>query len=46
MNKPTTEKKVARRERRFEWIWEVLLVVSITPAIAYGVASLNYLPVV
>lgn len=35
-----------RFSRRFVRVLEVLIVVSVTPALAYGILSLNNLPVV
>lgn len=45
---PTTGPRDHREKRGgsvSEWIWEILLIVTVTPAAVYGVASLNNLPV-
>lgn len=46
MSDENLQKKDVRRQRNFDWVWEVLLLVTVAPAIVYGIGSLNYLPVV
>jgi predicted acyl esterase len=42
----TPEYRRLRDEGGFEWIWEVLLVLTVAPAVVYGIASLNHIPIV
>lgn len=40
----TTEKRVKREPRSYFWIVEVLIFVTITPALVHSVTSLQHLP--
>lgn len=40
----TTDKKVDREHRSYQWIWEVLIFVTVTPALVHVVTSLQNLP--
>ena len=46
MNSETTSNQTERRQGRFDWIFEVLVFATVTPALVYGVLMLNELPVV
>lgn len=41
-----TEKRVERKFHSFQWIWEVLIFATVTPALVHGVLSLQNLPIV
>ena len=43
--KGSRDRRDTRRGSVSERIWEILLIVTVTPAAVYGVASLNNLPV-
>ncbi|MCZ6759968.1 MAG: hypothetical protein ACE1ZS_07525 [Candidatus Poribacteria bacterium] len=45
MSKVTSEKNDRRKSERFEWIMELAIFMTITPAVVYGMLSLNNLPV-
>jgi len=40
----TSEKRVEREPRNFQWVLEVLILVTVTPALVYAVTSLHNLP--
>lgn len=46
MNSMSSKKE--RKTEKFvpEWIWEVLLVVGVTPAIVHAILTVNSLPIV
>ena len=44
-NKTTENSTVPSRQGRFDWIYEIAIFAVITPALVYGVVSLNNLPV-
>jgi hypothetical protein len=46
MNRSHPRKSGKWHERNVEWVWEVLLVITVSPAIVYGILSLHQLPVV
>jgi hypothetical protein len=46
MNKTNTEKQVKRDVGAPEWIWEVLIFLTITPGVVYGLLSIDNLPIV
>jgi hypothetical protein len=46
MNHVNLQKKGVRQERDYEWVWEILLLATVSPALVYGILSLNHLPVV
>lgn len=45
MSKVMTKKNDRRKSGRFEWIFELAVFITITPAVVYGMLSLNNLPV-
>jgi hypothetical protein len=46
MNQVTLQKKEVRHEKDYEWVWEILILATVSPALVYGILSLNHLPVV
>lgn len=46
MSNATYQKPAKQNQSGHEWIWEILLIVSVVPAAIYGVVSLGQLPVV
>ena len=46
MSKATYEKLDKRSRNGHEWLWEILIIISVVPAVVYGVASLGQLPIV
>ena len=40
------EKKFGKGERSYGWVFEVLILATVTPALVYGVLSLRNLPLV
>jgi len=46
MSNATYEKPAKQNRHVQEWIWEILIVVSVVPAAIYGVVSLGQLPIV
>lgn len=41
----TTKQVNERRGERYQWVLEVLLLVTVTPALVFAVASLQGLPI-
>ena len=46
MSNETINRDSEGRRGRFDWIFEVLVFATVTPALVYGVLMLNELPVV
>lgn len=46
MNSNASKKDEPRSNYASEWVWEILIVVIVAPAIAYGAFSLGNLPIV
>jgi hypothetical protein len=47
MMNSTSKRKIEQREKHIpDWIWELLIVVTVTPAIIYGIGSVSNFPIV
>ena len=45
MSKVISEKNDRKESGRFEWVLELAIFLTITPAVVYGMLSLNNLPI-